>query len=255
MRTSCDIDILIKEEDLDSAISALTQKGYTCGEKNYHDVSLFSEANIHLELHFNIQENIESLDSVLKDAWEYTESASGSRYKFTDELFVFHMFAHMSYHFLCGGCGIKALLDVWVMEYKMGLTYRSAKKLLEKAGIYRFAEEMSKLSDICFMGKPKDDLSDTLLSYIFSGGVYGTSQNKIAVMQRCRISTQHSIPHNVPQRHIRKNVPNGKKLTERKPLPKPKPCTKRYNGIKKKLTDNMPTNLTEAEIKGRDNRP
>ena len=55
--------------------------------------------------------------------------------------------------------------------------------------------------------------------------------------------------------HIRKNVPNGKKPTERKPLQKPKPCTTRYKGIKKRLIGRMPVNLTEAEIKGRDDRP
>lgn len=40
-----------------------------------------------------------------------------------------------------------------------------------------------------------------------------------------------------------------------KATPKPKPCTKSYNDIKKWLTGRMPVNLTEAEIKGRDNRP
>lgn len=181
MRTSCDIDILVKEENLEAAIDALVQRGFKCGERNYHDVSLVSEANVHLELHFNIQENIGKLDAVLKDAWRYARLTDGSRYKFTDEFFVFHMFAHMSYHFLSGGCGIKSLMDIWIMEHKMGITYECARELLEKAGIYQFATEISNIAEICFSCKPKDELSDTILSYIFSGGVYGTSQNKIAV--------------------------------------------------------------------------
>ena len=74
-------------------------------------------------------------------------------------------------------------------------------------------------------------------------------------LQRCRISTQHSIPHSVPQTHIRKNVPSGKKTLENKPLQKPKPCTKSYSGIRKKLTGRTPTDLTRTEIKGRDDRP
>lgn len=36
-------------------------------------------------------------------------------------------------------------------------------------------------------------------------------------------------------------------------LQKLKPCTKSYRGIKKKLTDRIPVNLTTAEIEGRDN--
>lgn len=74
-------------------------------------------------------------------------------------------------------------------------------------------------------------------------------------LQRCKISIPHSIPHNVPQTHIRKNVPSGMKPTEKKPLQKPKPCTRRYKGIKKRLIDRTPTDLTRAEIKGRDDRP
>lgn len=181
MRTSCDIDILVKEENMEPAIDALVQNRFKCGGRNYHDVSLFSDSNIHLELHFNIQENIDKLDAVLKDAWLYANQTDGSRYKFTDVFFAFHMFAHMSYHFLSGGCGIKSLMDIWVMKHKMGITYESAKELLERAGIYKFAAEISKLSEICFSDEPKDELSDILLSYIFSGGAYGSSQNKIAL--------------------------------------------------------------------------
>lgn len=73
-------------------------------------------------------------------------------------------------------------------------------------------------------------------------------------LQQCMISTQPSIPPNVPQTHIKINVPSAKKPTEKNPLQKPKPCTKSYSGIKKRLTDTMPANLIEAEIKGRDNR-
>ncbi len=189
MRTSCDIDILVKEENLEAAIDALVQKGFKCSDRNYHDVSLFSEANVHLELHFNIQENIDKLDAVLRDAWRYARLTEGNQYKFTDEFFVFYMFAHMSYHFLSGGCGIKSLMDIWIMEHKMGITYECARELLEKADIYRFAAEISRLAEICFSGEPKDEFSDTILSYIFSGGVYGTSQNKIAVKKSKSKST------------------------------------------------------------------
>lgn len=189
MRTSCDIDILVREENLEAAIDALVKKGFKCGERNYHDISLFSDANVHLELHFNIQENIDKLDAVLKDAWQYAKLTDGSRYEFTDEFFVFHMFAHMSYHFLGGGCGIKSLMDIWVMEHRMGVTYECAREFLDKAGIYRFAAEISKLAEICFSDKPKDGFSDKILSYIFSGGIYGTSQNKIAVKKSKNKST------------------------------------------------------------------
>lgn len=181
MRTSCDIDILIHEHDIDAAIKCLESKGYRCGNKHYHDISLYSPNKIHLELHFNIQENIDSLDTVLKNAWQYAAKSKGCRYDFKKEFFVYHMYAHMAYHFLSGGCGIRSLLDIWVMEHKMDATYSCAEELLRKAGIYKFATEMSNIADKCFTENAEDVFSDTVLKYIFSGGVYGSSENHIAV--------------------------------------------------------------------------
>lgn len=181
MRSSCDIDVLIHEEDLEGAISALEEKGYRCGDRHYHDVSLYSPNQVHLELHFNILENNDSLDLVLKDAWQYTELEQGSRYAFRKEFFVFHMYAHMAYHFLAGGCGLRALLDIWVMEHKMGLSYTCAEELLKKAGIYQFAAEMDRLVECCFAGERLDSLMEQSLQYIFCGGVYGSRTNAVGV--------------------------------------------------------------------------
>ena len=181
MRTSCDIDILIHEEDLDAAIQALESKGYRCGERHYHDVSLYSPGQVHLELHFNILENNVSLDTVLQDAWQYAECVQGSRYAFRKEFFVFHMYAHMAYHFLAGGCGLRSLMDIWVMEHNMDAPYSCAEDLLKKAGIYQFAAEMSRITDSCFAGQAKDVLADQVLQYIFCGGVYGTKGNAVGI--------------------------------------------------------------------------
>ena len=181
MRTSCDIDILIHEEDLETAISVLEQNGYTKGERHYHDVSLYSQNNVHLELHFSLKENMENLDSVLKNAWDYASCDGGSGYKFSNEFFSFHIFAHMAYHFLAGGCGIRSLMDIWVLSHKMGLTYSDAQELLNRSGIYKFAEEMSRIAENCFTNNSTDSFSDTVLNYIFDGGVYGNLENKIAI--------------------------------------------------------------------------
>lgn len=181
MRTSCDIDILIHEEDLERAISCLENREYRRGNRHFHDVSLFAPNKVHLELHFNIQENEKFLDVVLKDAWKYARLTKNSRYDFTKEFFVFHMYAHMAYHFLSGGCGIRSLLDIWIMEHKMDAHYSCARELLKRAGIYSFAEEMSRVANLCFTEKKQDSFSELVLQYIFSGGVFGTQENQIAI--------------------------------------------------------------------------
>lgn len=184
MRTSCDIDILIHEEDLDRAVDVLVGKGYRCGDRNYHDISLYAPNGIHLELHFNILESMEQLDKVLCRAWQYTVSVEGSSHSFRDDFFVFHMYAHMAYHFVSGGCGIRPLMDLWIMEHKMGLSYTCAEALLKEAGIYTFAAEMHRIADLCFSQNRLDDLSELVLRYIYSGGLYGSRRNKIAMEKR-----------------------------------------------------------------------
>lgn len=187
MRTSCDVDVLVRESELDAAITALESAGYRRGNKNYHDVSMFSPEGIHLELHFNIQENMDNLDAVLKDAWDHAVPDEGSGYKFSNEFFAFHIFAHMAYHFLAGGCGIRPLADIWIMEHKMGVTCADAKTLLEKAGIYRFAQHMSALATQCF--STDEAVDDPALEYIFKGGIYGSLQNKVTVQKEATGST------------------------------------------------------------------
>ncbi len=189
MRTSCDIDILIQEEMLASATAVLERLGFLSCRKKYHDVSFYAPNDMHLELHFRLLENLPGVDAILKDAWLYAKPREGCRYEFAEEFFLFHIFAHMSYHFLSGGCGIRALMDLWVMKHKMGLSFHQAKELLERAGLYRFAEEMSKLSEICFSGDAKDDFSDVILSYLFEGGVYGSTENQIAVRKLTKKNT------------------------------------------------------------------
>ena len=181
MRTSCDIDILIREDDLNKALALLKENDYKVGNKKYHDVSLYSNTNVHLELHFNIQENHNVLDAVLKDAWDYAKNIEGSRYEFAKEFFIFHMYAHMAYHFISGGCGIRSLADIWIMENKMDCSYAVAKELLKKAEIYQFAKEMSSLAENIFSSKELSELDGFVINYIFSGGIYGSTENHAAV--------------------------------------------------------------------------
>ena len=75
---------------------------------------------------------------------------------------------------------MRSLLDVWVMEHKMGIPYSCAQALLEKAGIYQFAAEMSKLAELCFTQNERESFSDPLLEYIFQGGLYGSAEKCIA---------------------------------------------------------------------------
>ena len=94
MRTSCDVDVLVKNEDLGRAEAAiLSELSYVRDTKtNAHDLSLYSESgDVHLELHFSLNEGIEGADDVLELAWENAlpVSSEACRHRLTNEFAVF----------------------------------------------------------------------------------------------------------------------------------------------------------------------
>lgn len=186
MRTSCDIDVLVHEEELDRAVEILqTALHYKIdGKRNYHDISMFSESGIHLELHFNIQEDMENLDKVLSRVWEYTVPVENTvRYLQTNEFLLFHHIAHASYHFVSGGCGVRPMLDLWLLRSHLSFDEQRVIDLCIECGIAKFYSEMINLSKVWFEGGTYHQTTEQMQSYILFGGVYGTLDNRVAVQQ------------------------------------------------------------------------
>ena len=191
MRTSCDIDILVQKSDIDMAVKCLEEDlKYVYKEKSPHDVSLYSPSGIHLELHHRLIENkdSESFEKTLAKVFDYTEHANGFNYKLnmTQDMFYYFHIAHMAKHFTSGGCGIKPLLDLWVLEHRADYKFDVARKLLEKGGLFKFAESIRKLMHTWFLGEEETEVSRQLEEYILTGGVYGCSVNRMSVTQSKR---------------------------------------------------------------------
>jgi len=186
-RTSCDIDVLVHKEQLDSAIKALTEGlGYSVkGEESYHDISLFSPSGIHLELHFNICENQEKLDRLLSRVWEFSHPVSeGSfEYRQTNEFLMFHLVAHAAYHFLDGGCGVKPIADIAILSKKIEYDADTLAEYCRECGLETFYSKLLRLADIWFGEGEYDEVTEQMAEYILGAGVYGSKENKIAVKQ------------------------------------------------------------------------
>ncbi len=190
MRTSCDIDILVHNEDLQKAKVVFKEKlGYTCDreEKGSHDVLLCAPNGVHLELHYTLIEEGKLLkaDKILSDIWNYVEESDSYQKKLSDEAFYFYHIAHMVKHFLIGGCGIKPFADLWVLNHNNvnGKDKEKRDSLLLKGGLLKFAKETEKLSEIWFGEEEHTQTTEKIENYILQGGVYGTMQNRVVVQQ------------------------------------------------------------------------
>lgn len=189
MRSSCDTDILVKEETLEQAISALCKAlNYTLGERGDHDISLHSPGGLHLELHYDtIQARYadERQRAVLGKIWDYaTPKADGScHYVLSDDMFYYYHIAHMAKHFHIGGCGIKPFLDIWVMMHSIPYEQANRNALLEEGGLLSFAQAVEQVTRYWFEGAGEDALTLQVAEYVLHGGVYGNYGNRATLGQ------------------------------------------------------------------------
>lgn len=185
MRTSCDIDILVKRDKIKDIIRVLTKKyGYTYAIRTQHDYSLYSAGGVHIELHFILIFHDESGDEFTKKVWNTATTAENCVYKkqMDGSLFYAYHLAHMAQHVLeGGGCGIKPFIDLYVMRKKMNLTEKNAEADLEKCGLTKFSQKVTELFNFWFYGeKPSENLS-VFEEFIINGGVYGNLNNRASV--------------------------------------------------------------------------
>ncbi len=185
MRTSCDIDILVDENDLGRAENACEALDYELQSRNFHDVSFSSPGGVHLELHFSICENMKNLDKLLKNVKDHVRPArdTGYEYALDPDYFIFHNVAHSAYHFLQGGCGIRSVLDLWLLRNNLEYDEERVKAFCRECGVEKFYLSLVQLSEVWFGGGARDELTDKLQNYIFDGGVYGTIENRASVSE------------------------------------------------------------------------
>ncbi len=189
MRTSCDIDILVHEEDAEKAREILVNAcGYTYNGRGSHDLSLFSPANIHIELHYNLVEDGTANEAaeVLKNIWNTATVRKGTAfwYEMPDEMFYFYHIAHMAKHFENGGCGIRPLIDLWILDHIREASKDKRDQLLCEGNLLKFADAVRKLSRIWFENEEYDSVCKQMENYILTGGVYGNNKNRIVIQQQ-----------------------------------------------------------------------
>lgn len=184
MRTSTDVDVLVHPEDLERAIQALeAETDFRAGDRDYHDVAMNSP-NVLLELHFSLLENSERLDPLLARVWDFAApTAQGCRWEMAPEYLLFHVLAHMSYHLLSGGLGIRFFLDLWLLEHRTVFDREKLRLLCEEAGLLPFYETALHLTKVWLEGAEHTAQSAALEHYVLEGGVFDSGRYTGAVRQ------------------------------------------------------------------------
>lgn len=189
MRTSCDIDILVKKEDLDKASLCLTNNlQYLKEERATHDISFFSTNGVHIELHFDLVEEgrAKNANKILSGVWEQVVLSKGSNYCYEmhDAFFYFYHIAHMAKHLESGGCGVRPFIDLLILDNMDLADNNERNELLSKGALLQFANASRKLSKVWFIGDASDDISGQMQEFVLQGGSYGSVDNRVAAKKK-----------------------------------------------------------------------
>jgi hypothetical protein len=188
MRTSCDVDVLVKREHLEDATAYLLRElSYTEKERATHDISFTTTSGNSMELHFDLVEEgrANSASEVLGSVWSDARLSEGSEYRYevSDAFFYFYHIAHMAKHFECGGCGIRPFVDLWILDSRSGIDVALRDELLLRGGLLKFANAARRLAAVWFAGEAEDELTARMSDFLLHGGAYGSSDNRVALQQ------------------------------------------------------------------------
>lgn len=216
LRTSCDIDILAQDKDIDNAICLLIEKGFKYEKYSAAHHSLFSSGNVHIELHVTLkQRDLSVSDMVLQKAWDYAFPIHSGSYccQLTPEFFLVYHLAHMAKHMLHGGCGIRPLVDLWLIEKNNSYDEAELYKLLTETGLEEFYRISSKLSSVWMEGLEHTETTRLLADYILDGGTYGTVDNSYKMQAAQGVSKWKSFLRLafLPKKKLQVIYPNLKK--------------------------------------------
>ena len=186
MRTSSDIDLYIKAENSEQICSAIIDElGYREGDTAQNEKILYSPSNVILELHFAYDSNNNTETEVLQDAWSFTEEfeLNNDGFSISNEYFYLHNIVHMAKHFEEGGCGVRPLIDVYLLDKYMKYDSVKLNDLCTKYGVADFFKWIKKLAGVWFDNEEHTELTHNMEDYILRGGVYGHTHSKTIVKQ------------------------------------------------------------------------
>lgn len=196
MRTSCDIDILVHENQADKAADLLVEfLGYKkAAKRDINALSLYSPNDVHLEIHFDLTEGGKYGKIVIENLWDNIYFSGKDNYHIMkNEYLYFYHILHMVKHFSNGGCGVRPFIDLWLLNKKNKCDHSVCNKLFEKSSLLKFANSAETLSKVWFESLEYDQLSYQMKDYICSGAAFGTRKNSIAINKAKKGNRFHYI--------------------------------------------------------------
>ena len=176
-RSMTDLDFLIKD-DFKGAKTVLESLGYTHSKTPNSEELIFEKQPFSVvELHRDLIDIYTPFYKYYKDIFKRCKKEN-SQYFLTDEDEYIYTFVHLYKHFSLAGCGIRNILDIYLLNKKLlpSLSETYIENEFKKLNLTSFHKEISQIAEKWFSGKAIENFTKNEL-YILSSGAYGTEQN------------------------------------------------------------------------------
>ena len=189
MRVMGDMDILVREEQLEQVDQVLQQLGCRKGKRSDHVVVYEKKPCINLEMHVRlVPSHDRDYYRYFKDGWKNAlpRPHDPCRYVMAPEdMFLFEI-AHLAKHYREGGIGLRHFVDLWVMLTKYPeMDMERVGSGLRSLQMERFYDNILALLNHWFGDAPASEMTEHLTARIFESGSYGTlEKHQTAVAAR-----------------------------------------------------------------------
>ena len=214
MRFMVDMDILIKEYDMEKGGKIILNRGFTQEMNNGKDIVLVKKPFLTIELHKMLFVEDYFMHDYFTSVWDRVEKTSEIEYKMPiNDLYVYTL-AHLAEHYLEAGSCFRPLMDL----YLMGKSYRELdfdyiNKQFEIIGIEKFAEKIRQLYKCAFDGAEYNDDLVLMENYIVFGAPVKNANEVSRIARTHKSKTQRFLETAFPNlKHMRLRYPILEKM-------------------------------------------
>ncbi len=179
MRLSTDIDVIVKQKDMKELKTVLAKNyGYEFRKGDLHETPAVSPSGILVEFHHDFARDYKKIEANQKLIWQSAVKVHGAEneYALPNEMMILHVVEHMASHFLRGGCGVRSVIDLFLISNKLSFDKEKLFALLDEYGLVKFYEGVLELANHWFKECEQTEKFILLEDYIINGAIYGTTR-------------------------------------------------------------------------------
>ena len=209
MRFMVDMDILVKEKNMNKGGELILARGFTQEMNNGKDIVLVKKPFLTIELHKMLFVEDYFMHDYFSSVWDRVEKSSDFEYKMPiNDLYVYTL-AHLAEHYLEAGSCFRPLMDLYLMEKAYSkLDFDYINKQFEIIGIEKFAKKIRQLYKCAFDGAEYNDDLVLMENYIVFGAPVNNASEVSKVARTNKSKSKRFIESAFPNlKHMKLKYP------------------------------------------------